>query len=133
NGSACACAQYCANVKAARDEGGDKTIRNGPTHSSTSMGCSALGQHMPKLPSPLRGNPSTGEPCAGDPPARFGGRGDANHVLPTPIGPSCNGLIGHTTRGTGHEHGHRDGVGACAVAPGAVLGGFRACVSAASV
>jgi hypothetical protein len=29
--------------------------------------------------------PSTGEPDAGDPPVRFGGRGDVNHVLHTPI------------------------------------------------
>jgi hypothetical protein len=35
---------------------------------------------------PLRGEPSTGKPCAGDPPARFGGRGDRTQsVLPTPI------------------------------------------------
>src|SRR5271157_5279939 len=40
---------------------------------------------------PLRGNqtkPLTGEPCAGDPPARFGGgRGRHQSVLPTPIMP----------------------------------------------
>jgi len=30
--------------------------------------------------------PPTGEPCAGEPHARFGGRGDANQcVIPTPI------------------------------------------------
>src|SRR5271166_584902 len=38
---------------------------------------------------PLRGNqtkPLTGEPCAGNPPARFGGgRGRNQSVLPTPI------------------------------------------------
>jgi hypothetical protein len=28
---------------------------------------------------------STGEPDAGDPPVRFGGRGRTNHSLPTPI------------------------------------------------
>lgn len=32
-------------------------------------------------------SPPTGEPDAGDPPVRFGGRGDVvpSHVLPTPI------------------------------------------------
>src|SRR6516165_2645656 len=29
--------------------------------------------------------PSTGEPDAGKPPVRFGGRGDINTVVPTPI------------------------------------------------
>src|SRR5208337_2836327 len=46
---------------------------------------------------PLRGNqtkPLTGEPCAGNPPARFGGgRGRNQSVLPTPINAflSCQG------------------------------------------
>ena len=39
-----------------------------------------------KNSSPLRGKPSTGEPDAGDPHVRFGGRGDVNQcVVPTPI------------------------------------------------
>jgi hypothetical protein len=39
-----------------------------------------------KYSSPLRGKPSTGEPEAGDPHVRFGGRGDVNQcVVPTPI------------------------------------------------
>src|SRR5271167_2639310 len=34
----------------------------------------------------LEARPPTGEPDAGDPPVRFGGRGDRDHsVLPTPI------------------------------------------------
>ena len=33
-----------------------------------------------------RNNPLTGEPCAGDPPARFGGRGGASQcAVPTSI------------------------------------------------
>ena len=48
---------------------------------------------------PLRGNqtkPLTGEPCAGNPPARFGGgRGRNQSALPTPINAflSCRGNI----------------------------------------
>ena len=35
---------------------------------------------------PFEGEPPTGKPCAGDPPARFGGRGGRNKTaLPTPI------------------------------------------------
>src|SRR5438046_723425 len=38
--------------------------------------------------SPYRGEPLTGEPDAGDPPVRFGGRGERNQsFLPTPILP----------------------------------------------
>jgi len=77
-----------ANARSPR-RGGERrrleTINDGRTTISTSMGCSALLQHMLKLRSPLVGNPLTGEPYAGNPPVRFGGRGDANHVLPTPI------------------------------------------------
>ena len=37
-------------------------------------------------PSPKRSNLLTGEPCAGEPHARFGGRGGANQcAVPTPI------------------------------------------------
>jgi hypothetical protein len=36
---------------------------------------------MPASPQTL----STGEPDAGKPPVRFGGRGDLNAVVPTPI------------------------------------------------
>src|SRR5206468_9143485 len=40
----------------------------------------------PRSPVLLRVKPSTGEPDAGDPHVRFGGRGDRNQsVLPTPI------------------------------------------------
>jgi len=34
---------------------------------------------------PLRGEPPTGKPDAGDPPVRFGGRGDGQPLLPIPI------------------------------------------------
>ncbi len=38
--------------------------------------------------SPRRGKPLTGEPDAGNPPVRFGGKGDANQcVVLTPIDP----------------------------------------------
>ena len=33
----------------------------------------------------LAEKPLTGEPDAGNPPVRFGGRGGANHAIPTPI------------------------------------------------
>ena len=39
---------------------------------------------MPRSCSPLWGKPSTGEPCAGNPPARFGGRGGLVTSLPYP-------------------------------------------------
>jgi hypothetical protein len=32
-------------------------------------------------------NPLTGEPDAGDPPVRFGGRGEVKSLIPTPIVP----------------------------------------------
>ena len=35
-------------------------------------------------------NPLTGEPDAGDPPVRFGGRGGANPAIPTPIPSKAN-------------------------------------------
>src|SRR5215470_1385449 len=34
---------------------------------------------------PLRGEPPTGKPDAGNPPVRFGGRGDGQPLLPIPI------------------------------------------------
>src|SRR6516225_113313 len=34
---------------------------------------------------PLVGEPPTGKPDAGDPPVRFGGRGDGQPLLPIPI------------------------------------------------
>jgi hypothetical protein len=33
----------------------------------------------------LEGKPPTGEPDAGDPPVRFGGRGDRDHSVPPPL------------------------------------------------
>src|SRR5213079_2897230 len=41
--------------------------------------------------SPLHGDPPTGEPDAGEPPVRFGGRGKQTQLfLPTPISRSTN-------------------------------------------
>ena len=54
--------------------------------SSRRMGCFPCHRPMPLAVSPWRGDSSTGEPDAGDPPVRFGGRGERNQsFLPTPI------------------------------------------------
>jgi hypothetical protein len=50
-------------------------------------GAALLGR-SPRLSSSILSEvkPSTGEPDAGEPPVRFGGRGDRDHsILPTPI------------------------------------------------
>ena len=69
----------------------DRGVKGGvwldQTRSLTSRGCFALEWPMLKFMSPLAGNPSTGEPYAGDPHVRFGGRG-RQQPLPTPIGKS---------------------------------------------
>ena len=53
-----------------------------------------------KNSSPLRGKPSTGEPDAGDPHVRFGGRGGVNQcVVPTPI----QAPTGHNTTAQGAQ------------------------------
>lgn len=55
-------------------------------HSSRRMGCFPCHRPMPLAVSPWRGDSSTGEPDAGDPPVRFGGRGARNQSrVPTPI------------------------------------------------
>src|SRR5271166_2837813 len=81
---------------------------------------------------PLRGNqtkPLTGEPCAGDPPARFGGgRGRHQSVLPTPIllAPGKRGLPPtfpwHLfSRPTPHAAGRELGSFSCSIPPSFVL------------
>ncbi len=43
----------------------------------------------------LAEKPLTGEPDAGNPPVRFGGRGGANHATPTPIRGQCPDAPNH--------------------------------------
>jgi len=50
------------------------TIRAEPSHSSPMLGCSHFTQPSKRETLPMR-KPSTGEPYAGKPPVRFGGRG----------------------------------------------------------
>ena len=52
------------------------TISDGLMPSLPSVGCLLLPQPTPRPVNPLRGELLTGEPCAGEPHARFGGRRD---------------------------------------------------------
>ena len=63
------------------------TINAGPTPSLPSMGCSACSEPMPGLSVLSWVRPPTGEPDAGDPPVRFGGRGRRCLSLPLLAGP----------------------------------------------
>ena len=52
----------------------------------TEQGLYSLVEAHARFCQPSRGKPPTGKPCAGDPPARFGGRGSRTQsALPTPI------------------------------------------------
>ena len=59
-------------------------INAGPMLSSPIWDCSRWPQPGSWRFNPLGGEPPTGEPDAGDPPVRFGGRG-SRKALPTPI------------------------------------------------
>ena len=83
-GYGCGFAASCARGTAATDAAGGGTINAGRTPTSPRMGCSRLPRPMRRSVSPLGGNPPTGEPCAGDPHARFGGRGGQATGLPYP-------------------------------------------------
>jgi hypothetical protein len=58
---------------------------DGPTRILPNAGCSPVTQSVGKKSVRGNGEPSTGEPYAGNPPVRFGGRGDVIPVVPTPI------------------------------------------------
>ena len=60
------------------DVDGAGIINAGPMHSLLSKGCSLWSRPMLRPVNPLGGEPPTGEPDAGDPPVRFGGRGGRN-------------------------------------------------------
>ena len=57
----------------------------GPIASLPTMGCSACRRPMSGSSVPLRVRPPTGEPDAGDPPVRFGGRGCRDNRCSLPL------------------------------------------------
>src|SRR6266568_3794772 len=74
---ASACGQSWTNDAkrgARQDEAEDTRTGAGRIATSPSSDCSASAQHRSSSYSP-KGYPLTGEPDAGDPPVRFGGRG----------------------------------------------------------
>src|SRR5215208_6832003 len=86
----CACDCGASSAIGSENAAGvfDSPISDGLVASSQHRGCFPWCTPMMLLVSPLRGDSSTGEPDAGDPPVRFGGRGERNQsFLPTPI--SC--------------------------------------------
>ena len=86
-GSVCACAAFYVSVTVAGDADGVPIISAGPMLSLPNMGCSPWQQPMRRPVNPfVSGEPPTGEPYAGDPHVRFGGRGRRTQSsLPTPI------------------------------------------------
>ena len=84
-GSACACAAFCASGRATVVRGVGTTISAGQR-----LLCGAWAVFLTSSPcggpSVLsRGDSSTGEPDAGDPPVRFGGRGRETNRLSLPL------------------------------------------------
>ena len=61
------------------------TTTDGATHSSPNMGTSVYTMLVWRRASPFNGKSLTGEPDAGNPPVRFGGRGGVLISFPTPI------------------------------------------------
>ena len=68
---------WTERMLAALEQGvkGGKTIYAGPMPTLRDMDCFPWPRPMQKPANPLAGKPPTGEPYAGDPPVRFGGRG----------------------------------------------------------
>src|ERR1035438_10212611 len=64
--------------------GGRPTADGGPTDGLRRKGCLVWNRALVLMVS-LAEKPLTGEPDAGNPPLRFGGRGGANPAIPTPI------------------------------------------------
>jgi hypothetical protein len=70
-----------------RGRGGARIINAGQTPTLQSLGCSAWKPPMLLSVNPLCGELPTGEPYAGEPHVRFGGRGGRTQsAVPTPIG-----------------------------------------------
>ena len=74
-GYVCACAVSFANVMGAAGAAAGSIICAGRMPSLPNIGCSSLPQPIVWPVNPLGGEPPTGEPYAGDPHVRFGGRG----------------------------------------------------------
>jgi len=73
---------WTARMLAALETG----VKDGKSAAFAGRGFSACEMPMSSSPVLSQVKPSTGEPDAGDPHVRFGGRGDRNQsVLPTPI------------------------------------------------
>ena len=86
-GYVCGCVAYCASEYISKDADAAKIINVGQMRTLLNMGCSHLSLPMNSWLSLVEVKTSTGEPCAGKPHARFGGRGNANQcVILTPIG-----------------------------------------------
>src|ERR1035438_5583371 len=75
--------------------GGRPTADGGPTDGLRHKGCLVWNRTLVLMVS-LAEKPLTGEPDAGNPPVRFGGRDGANPAIPTPIKPPPAGeLLAH--------------------------------------
>src|ERR1700675_2213049 len=85
NGSGCACAVFCASVGSDVAGVGGVIISAGPMLSLPRRGCSLLHMRLRRCVNPLGGELPTGEPDAGDPPVRFGGRGSETNRLSLPL------------------------------------------------
>ena len=85
SGCACGCAASCA-TGAAAGAGRGADHQRWPNAFFAAQGLFSLVTAHARSVNPLGGKTTTGEPDAGDPPVRFGGRGDRIHsALPTPI------------------------------------------------
>ena len=79
------CAPSCGNAGKEKAGAAEQTTNDGRTNTFMLWDCSHFNRLGEQQSSPLGGKAPTGEPDAGDPPVRLGGRGEANQVLPTPI------------------------------------------------
>ena len=103
-GSACACAASCANVAGGRGRGRGADHQRWPNAFFAEQGLFCSDTQPMRWPvNPLGGKPPTGEPDAGNPPVRFGGRGGRTQpALPTPIfGASTPPIFGTVTHAPG--------------------------------
>src|SRR5208337_2801992 len=73
---------FCGNVRSAAAVAAVRIINAGPTPFSPNMGFLVWPRPMLWPVNPLEVTPSDGEPDAGEPPVRFGGRGDLWSSLP---------------------------------------------------
>ena len=101
-GFGCGCEAYSENDVTGKVVVEVRIIIAGVMPSLPNAGCIASKQPMHWPVNPLRGKPPTGAPCAGDPPARFGGgRGRTQSALPTPIEPPPRSVRGRCGSWTG--------------------------------